>query len=217
MTTFTFRAACSALALAALMAAGCGTVYTEPKSARELAPKSVLLVGRIELIPPLKAGEQDLKMGTFDPMDAKGALTNRAVLYLSATPSSRREPTTEALNPELEKTFFFSIPKDKRYMVHGMVLMQHRVTAVNRRQVSTESNELLIPAPVEFDIHPGDKAIYVGTWRLHRDEFNEVTKAQLLDQYAAAAAEFRKRFGPEIALRKALPRARQAAGQSSSR
>lgn len=52
-------------------------------------------------------------------------------------------------------------------MVHGMVLMQHRVTTV-------------------------------GTWRLHRDEFNEVTRVQLLDQYSVAAAEFRKRFGADV-------------------
>jgi hypothetical protein len=208
MRSVAFRVASGGLALAALLAAGCGTVYREPKNAGELAPSSVVLVGRIELVPPLKTGEQDLKMGTFDPMDAKGALTNRAVLYLSDSPSTKREPTMEALNPELEKTYFFSVPKDRRHMVHGMVLMQHRVTSTNRRQVSTESNELLIPAPLEFDIRPGDRAIYVGTWRLHRDEFNEVTRAQLLDQYSTAAAEFRKRFGPEVPLRKALPRAR---------
>lgn len=210
------RIACLGLALVALAVAGCGTVYTEPKSSRELTPDTVVIVGRIELVPPLRTGEQDLKMGTFDPMDTKGALTNRAVLYLSNSPSMRREPTMEALNPELEKTFFFGVPKDKRYMVHGMVLMQHRVTAVSRRQVSTESNELLIPAPLEFDIRPGDRAIYIGTWRLHRDEFNEVTKAQLLDQYSVAATEFRKRFGREIPLRKALPVTR-ADQQSRSR
>lgn len=215
MSTPSFRAACIGFAISLALAGGCGTVYTEPKNARELTPDSVVLVGRIELVPPLKSGEQDLKMGTFDPMDAKGALTNRAVLYLADAPSDRREPTMEALNPVLERTFFFSIPRSKRHMVHGMVLMQHRVTAVSRRQVSTESNELLIPAPVEFDIRPGDKAIYVGTWRLHRDEFNEVTRAQLLDQYSVAAAEFRKRFGADVPLRKALPRARTTQNSGS--
>jgi hypothetical protein len=213
MTNVLARLARFSLACAALAAAGCGTIYTELKNAGELTPESVVLVGRIELVPPLKSGEQDLKMGTFDPMDAKGALTNRAVLYLSSEPRTGREPTMEALNPELEKTFFVRIPKDKRHMVHGMVLMSHRVTSANRRQVNVDSSELMIPAPIEFDIKPSDRAIYVGTWRLHRDEFNEVTKAQLLDQYSSAAAEFRKKFGSQIILRKALPapRAPQAA------
>jgi hypothetical protein len=208
MTSVLIRALKRSLALVALVAAGCGTIYTEPKSAGELTSDSVLLVGRIELVPPLKSGEQDLKMGTFDPMDAKGALTNRAVLYLSSEPKTGREPTTEALNPELEKTFFVRIPKNKRHMVHGMVLMSHRVTSANRRQVNVDTSELLIPAPLEFDIKTGDRAIYVGTWRLHRDEFNEVNKAQLLDHYASAAAELRKKFGSQIVLRKALPAAR---------
>lgn len=188
-----------------LLAAGCGTIYTEPRNLGELTQDSVILVGRIELVPPLKHGEQDLKMGTIDPFDAKGALTNRAVLYLSSDPKAKREPTFEAMNPELEKTFFVRVPKDRRYMVHGMVLMYHRVSTPNPRQVSVDSNELLIPAPIEFDIRPTDKAIYLGTWRLHRDEFNEVNKALIVDQHSAATAEFQKKFKTSAALRKALP------------
>jgi hypothetical protein len=194
------------LAFASLAAlAGCGTLYTEPQGAKDLESDSVILVGRIELVPPLKANEQDLKMGTFDPMDAKGALTGRAVLYLSDDSKAAGEKTMEAMNPLLEKTFFVKIPKDRRYMVYGSVLMYHRVTAVNQRQAVVDSNELMIPAPVQFDIKPGDRAIYVGTWRLHRDEFNEVNKAQIIDQYASASAEFQKKFGTRLTLRKALP------------
>jgi len=40
--------------------------------------------------------------------------------------------------------------------------------------------------------------------RLHRDEFNEVTKAEILDQYARASAEFKKKFGERAVLRKAI-------------
>jgi hypothetical protein len=57
---------------------------------------------------------------------------------------------------------------------------------------------------MEFDVRPGDKAIYVGTLRLYRDEFHEVTKAELRDDYGAATAEFRKRFAGEPLPRKAL-------------
>ena len=193
-----------ALAAAALLA-GCGTLYAEPQGAKDVDTESVVVVGRIELVPPLKANEQDLKMGTFDPMDAKGAFTGRAVLYLSDDSRAAGEKTMEAMNPLLEKTFFVKIPKDRRYMVYGSVLMYHRVTAVNQRQAVVDSNELLLPAPVQFDIKPGDRAIYVGTWRLYRDEFNEVNKAQIIDQYATASAEFHKKFGNKLSLRKALP------------
>ena len=48
------------------------------------------------------------------------------------------------------------------------------------------------------------KAIYVGTLRLHRDEFHTITKVEVRDEYAGALAEFRKRFAGEPAPRKAL-------------
>jgi hypothetical protein len=69
----------------------------------------------------------------------------------------------------------------------------------------------MIPVPIEFDIKPADKAIYVGTWRYHHDEFNEITKAEILDQYPAALAEFRKKFGADATLRKSLAKSVQPA------
>ena len=66
---------------------------------------------------------------------------------------------------------FVRLPRKHRYMVKGSVTMSFQARAVSRRQVATE--------PVELDIRPGDKAIYLGTLRLHRDEFHEVTKALL--------------------------------------
>ncbi len=77
---------------------------------------------------------------------------------------------------------------------------------VSRRQAVTEQTELMIPAPVELDIRPLDKAIYIGTLRLHRDEFHEVTRAEVRDEFAAANAEFKRKFGTQASLRKALIR-----------
>jgi hypothetical protein len=189
-----------------LLAAGCAipTLHKEAAGV-DGAGDTVVVVGRIELVPPLKAGEQDLKMGTFDPMDAKGQLTGRAVLWLAPT-ATREERTADAINPPLERTYFFRIPRTARYVVHGSVLMYHRVTSVSRRSVETASAELLIPGPIEFDIKPADRAIYVGTLRLHRDEFNEVTRAEFVDDYARAAADFRQKFGAGPTLRRAIAR-----------
>jgi hypothetical protein len=78
--------------------------------------------------------------------------------------------------------------------------------------VDVSTNELLIPGPIEFDIRPSDKATYVGTLRLHRDEFNEVTRAELIDDYARALADFRLKFGAEAVLRRAIARPVRAGG-----
>jgi hypothetical protein len=195
-----------------LLLAGCAIPTLHKEAAGfDGAGDTVVVVGRIELVPPLKPGEQDLKMGTIDPLDIKSQLQGRAILWLAPTPK-REERTADAFNPPLEQTYFFRIPRTTRYVVHGSVLMYHRVTAVSRRSVETSSNELLIPGPIEFDIKPSDRAMYVGTLRLHRDEFNEVTKAELIDDYARALADFRKKFGADAALRKALARPARTGG-----
>jgi hypothetical protein len=69
--------------------------------------------------------------------------------------------------------------------------------------MSMDMGELLMPVPLELDVKPTDTAIYIGTIRLHRDEFNEVTKADILDQLGKAAVEFKNKFGSNAVFRKA--------------
>ncbi len=190
------------IGLAAFVTVGCGTIHPEVMSLGEISSETVLVVGRVELVPPLKSGEQVLKMGTIDPLDAAGKLRDRAVFHL-AKDVKPVEETWEVINPKLGETFFFRIPKDKRFVVFGTVTTSYEAKVASRRHVRVERAEILLPRLV-FDIKPADRAVYVGTFRFHRDEFNEVTKAEILDQYPEAAAEFKKKLGAGADLRKAI-------------
>jgi hypothetical protein len=53
-------------------------------------------------------------------------------------------------------------------------------------------------------LRPGDKAVYIGTIRYHRDEFFTISRIQIVDDYGHANAEFKKKFGSKHSLRKAL-------------
>jgi molybdopterin synthase catalytic subunit len=53
-------------------------------------------------------------------------------------------------------------------------------------------------------LKPGDRAVYIGTVRYHRNEFWEITKVAIVDDYDRANADFRKKFGAKTPLRKAL-------------
>jgi hypothetical protein len=182
--------------------AGCGTIHPEATSLADVAPGTVIVVGQIELIPPLQPDEQQLKLGTFDPLDIAGKLRHRAVLHLADAPRAAEE-TWEVINPKLGETFFFRVPRDKRFVVMGTITTKRVTTKVTKRQVSEDVAEILLPR-VEFDLRPSDKAVYVGTLRLQRDEFNEVTRAEILDQYSRASGEFTRKFGVGTPLRKAL-------------
>jgi hypothetical protein len=205
-----------AIALGGL-AAGCATIHPEVQQLRELGDDSVMLVGRIELLPTLRPEELDLKMtsfGDWDPMGGKKLIQNRAILYLADRPDVPRAPTRSVTNPPLEQLFFMRIPKRDRFLAHAMVFLKHRVRVTGPKTADVDTNELWLPLRLELDIRPGDRALYVGTWRARRDEFNEVSSVQVIDQYPAALAEMRKRFGSDAVLRKALPTSRDARGKS---
>jgi hypothetical protein len=184
------------------LVAGCGTIHPEITSLAEVSSGTVIVVGQIELIPPLRPDEQQLKLGTFDPLDIAGKLRHRAVLHLANAPKAAEE-TWEVINPKLGETFFFRVPQDKRFVVMGTITTKRVTTKVTKRQVTEDVAEILLPR-IEFDFRPTDKAVYIGTLRLHRDEFNEVTRAEILDHHPWAAAEFAKKFGAGTPLRRAI-------------
>lgn len=202
MGTYAARVLKAGLWMSPLLIAGCGTIHPEVTSLGEISSGTVLLVGQVDLVPPLRPGEQRIRLGTFDPLDIAGKLRDRAVLHL-ANERNAAEETWEVINPRLGETFFFRIPQDKRFVVMGTITTKRVTTKVTKRQVVEDVAEIIVPG-VEFDLKPTDKAVYVGTLRLYRDEFNEVTKAEILDQYSSASAEFKKKFGNSARLRKAI-------------
>jgi hypothetical protein len=189
------------IAAAALVAAGCVSVSEDVGSAGEIGGDSVMLVGKIEIVPPIKPEEQQYRAG-WDAFNTKRHFLGRAILFTADTPQYR-ERTGNALNPPLEETYFLKLPRSHRYVVKGSVTMSLVSRSASARS-GFDHSELLFPTPIEFDVRPGDKAIYVGTLRLHRDEFHDVTKAELRDDYSSAMKDFRKRFAGEPLPRKAL-------------
>jgi hypothetical protein len=184
--------------------AGCVSVSETVGSLGDVGADAVLVVGRIEIVPPVKAEEQTYRAGV-DLFDTRRHFIGRAILFMSDRPELQ-ERTDTALNPPLEDTFFLRLPANRRYLVKGSVTMELVARAVSARQSVMDRAELLFPVPAEIDVRPGDRAIYIGTLRLHRDEFHEVTKVELLDHYAAAATAFHRRFPGSLPPRKALLR-----------
>ena len=192
------------LALAAVALAGCVSVSeTNVQNLAELGSDAVLVVGKIEIVPPIRPEEQSYK--ALDPFNSKRHFMGRAVMFMSDK-REYQEYTNDALNPPLQETYFLKVPRTKRYMVKGSVTMAFALRTVSRRQAVTDQAELMFPAPLEFDLRPADRAVYVGTLRLHRDEFHEVTRAEVRDDYARAAAEYRAKFPGAPLPRKALLR-----------
>jgi hypothetical protein len=193
-------------AAAFLFLAGCGPTILQPvTSVSEVGPDSVLVVGRLDIDPPLRPNEQQIRVGTIDPFGVGDKMRNHGFLSFSRSAETPSEKGEVVLNPRLGELYFVPVPKRTPYMVGGYIPIQYNMRMTGPRSLTVDDARIEVPGGLRYDIRAGDKAIYVGTLRLHRDEFNDVIKAYVVDEYAAASVEFKKRFGPGTELRKAIP------------
>jgi hypothetical protein len=193
LTLASVRLAASLLLLGAL--SSCIGAAREPMdSLSGLNSDETVVVGRIELVPPLRKDEQKLKgLGT-------GNFENKIILI---TDESYRVLTEEPgmadfagrIEAILGKSFFVRSNSKPFFILGGMMYLDLG---------GREMNRAYFPGGLKASLKPGDKAVYVGTVQYHRNEFFEVTKAAIVDDYDRANAEFKKKFGAKHPLRKAL-------------
>lgn len=111
---------------------------------------------------------------------------------------------------ELNKTF--TAKRRSSAPMHysgGMVWMQSAATysGFMNRRTTVQTDHLYLPSQYSFTVEPKDKAIYIGTRRYHRNEFNQINKIEYIDDYAQALREYRQFVGDAAApLRKVPPR-----------
>lgn len=170
----------------------------EPMSLTEVGPSSVIVVGAVEIVPPLRENERELNIAN-DLFGMEGMIANRAFLRAGADPGMRPDDSRFLINPRLGETFFFSVPRTMPYLLGGDVTVQYRQVAGGIRK-----RIIVIPGPLRIEARDSDQAVYVGTLRLTRDEFNEVIAVDIIDNYPEAARAFTQRFGTDIDLRRAL-------------
>mgnify|MGYP001434112348 FL=1 len=98
------------------------------------------------------------------------------------------------IEAKLGDHFFVSSGNSPFYILGGVVFLD----------AGPGMNRARFPGGLKVSLNPGDRAVYIGTLRYHRDEFFEITRVAVVDEYGAAQAEFTKKFGAGVPLRKAL-------------
>ncbi len=198
---------------------GCGVIPTfHPEARRDAALPAdhVLIVGRIDLIPPLRDDDQHIRVGGIDPLDTEGKLRHRAVFFLADAPATERRQTASVMNPRLGEWFVVAVPRTQRYVADAAVFMAYEPLLYGRRQATVQTSQLVLPALFGFDIRPQDRAVYIGSWRVWRDEFHQVTRLLVSNELSVARTELERRVGGAVALRAALPDLPQAKVRTAS-
>ena len=195
------------IALHFLAITGCASFTFPEKEITAIAqvPEGhVLLVGKIELNPRLRASEIKLDVPN-DIFNTEAMMSNRAIIGFSAQGDTPVEKSGFLINPELGRTFFFAVPRERVYLVGGYITVAYNISATGPRSATVNHGKVLVPGGLRLDLGSPAKVLYIGTLRLERDPFNEVTGADLIDEYETAIGDFITAFGAHETLSKAIP------------
>jgi hypothetical protein len=145
-------------------------------------------------VPPLRKGEQKIRgmvVGDFE---------NR--MYLMMDEKLRplpQDPRIADYAGRIEaligSNFFVRSNNAPFYVLGGVLFLEIGGDGMQR---------VYCPGGFQVAAKPGDRAVYIGTLRYHRDEFFEITRVTVVDDYREASAEFASKFGSREVLRKAL-------------
>jgi hypothetical protein len=159
-----------------------------------LQGSDTIVVGRVELVPPLQKDEQNIKGLN------SGAFVNKFIMITDEhdrvlTKEPEAADYSGRIEATLGKNFFVRSNSRPFFIIGGMMYLELR---------GDVKNQVYFPGGFKVSIKPGDQAVYIGTVQYHRNEFFEITKITINDDYDSANAEFKKKFGARIPLHKAL-------------
>jgi hypothetical protein len=181
--------------LLVLTLAACAPAARAPlTSLNGLNSDEVVIVGKVELVPALRKGEQKIRGMVV------GNIENTMLLMMDEKLRPLPEDPRIAdyagrIEAPIGSTFFVRSKAAPSYVLGGMLFLDIG---------GGSTQKAFFPGGFQIAAKPGDRAVYVGTLRYHRDEFFEVTRITVVDDYREANAEYEAKFGKGQALRKAL-------------
>lgn len=188
----------SGVLLMAGLLGGCAssTGKFEVSTLNGLKNDEIVIVGKIRLDPVIDKIEQPLYLAfPFNLLHNSDQYRNKMFITIGNkhVDVSKTSIWSEAsTSVDLEKTFFIKVKRSSTLFYSG--------GAVKLFLESVGDGNIYFPAGLKYQIHPNDKAIYIGTIEYYRD-FGEVEKISLIDEYKAAREEFVQKFGTTIQLR----------------
>lgn len=194
----------------------------------DLKPDELMIVGKVELVPPLKDGEQII--GTISPSEdadqhnrvyfdtgpkwvaPEGPTSYRKDYAASMSASMdlmHRDPAvTWQFTGKFGEVFFAPMPPQDAYVLRSYFIQEQTSGSTGYMGIGATRGTYVFayfPGGLHFTPKAGDRADYVGTIRIHRDKNNDVRSIEVVDEYAQAKKAFDERFkGNHLTLNKRL-------------
>lgn len=133
----------------------------------------VVVIGKVELVPPLERGEQK---SHWNVVGEKRLLQR---VWLSTGGEYRPVKTSQldvadfqgSLEAQWGVPFMVKAPRQRTWVNGGVAHLD-----------VMEQERLWFPGGLYFDVPPGATAVYIGTLRFHRNDFNVITRVEVVDE-----------------------------------
>ena len=166
----------------------------------------VILVGSFEITPSIP---QSLNTRQSILRPAENALFGSAEDFAGNRLVTGFQPYGTQVRQSMFSPFAgatHSVPLDDLFFIEvdrGAIQMQDGQYFLSDMGVDT----IALPGGFVTATHPTAQVVYVGTIRYNRDDFFSITNVHVLDRFAQAAAEARRRYGNGTSVAKSLWRA----------
>lgn len=166
--------------------------------ATDLKPgaSEVIVIGKIELVPPINPEFEQRRY--WNVIGEERMLTH---LLMATGGENRPIKTSEfdgsdfqnSLEVEWGVPFMVKAPRRRTFLNGGVIHLDVRY-----------QERLWFPGGYYFDV-PGDaRAVYIGTLRYHRNDFNSITKVEVIDERQDIAAAMKTTGGSPLQVRPSL-------------
>lgn len=143
-----------------------------PATDLKASDAEVVVIGKIELVPPLDGTEQKKRWNHFG---TEHFFRIRMATGAESRPVTVGQVKSSEYRTHLEvdwgKPFIVKAPRQRTYLNGGFTWLDIE-----------DSTKLWFPGGYYFDVPGGAKAVYIGTLRFHRNDFNTITKVEVVDE-----------------------------------
>lgn len=182
--------------LVALLLQACAMPRTLPAATDlKAGADEVVVVGKIELVPPLQSLEQRTHWNVIGEKRMLGhvLMATGAGDKPVSMPSLDTADFQHTLDAEWGVPFMVRVPRQRTYfngaMAHLDVLQQ---------------DKLWFPGGFYFDVPKDAPAVYIGTLRYFRNDFNTITRVEIVDERKDVAAALKATGASPAEVRPAL-------------
>ncbi|PKL91768.1 MAG: hypothetical protein CVV21_07005 [Candidatus Goldiibacteriota bacterium HGW-Goldbacteria-1] len=177
------------------------TIY----SASELPSDKVLVVGRVLFDPPMTEESQSLEGQEIYRYLMMFVCDEKLTPLKEENEIFSRLAKHYRIEGYLDDTFYAVSEPEAFYIEAGVMYKNIYTSSCGYKCTQINYEYLSFPGSFHINIKPGDRAVYIGTIIYQRDNFYNVKRIIIRDDYDKEMPKFRRYFG-NMKLRKALIR-----------